>query len=205
LEQVGPKGYVVATDLETRFLEAIETDNLEVRRHNIVSDPLEKHTFDLIHVRAVLAHLPERDDVLRRLVAALKPGGWLVPIVADFTSVCAVDGSDDDRAFFDRAFASFLETARVIGFDPTYGRRIGSHLRSIGLREVHVEGTIMEWDALHPLASLYQMTLQRLHDLITGMGALSEDEYLRLNNIMTTSGFRGLSNTIFLARGRRVR
>ncbi|HZM84459.1 MAG TPA: class I SAM-dependent methyltransferase [Candidatus Limnocylindrales bacterium] len=34
--------------------------------------------FDVIHARAVLTHLPERDEVLARLVAALRPGGWLL-------------------------------------------------------------------------------------------------------------------------------
>jgi len=31
------------------------------RRHDIVSDPLEREELDLIHSRAVLGHLPERD------------------------------------------------------------------------------------------------------------------------------------------------
>jgi 2-polyprenyl-3-methyl-5-hydroxy-6-metoxy-1,4-benzoquinol methylase len=38
--------------------------------------------YDLIHARLVLSHLPQRRDVLARLVQALRPGGWLV--VEDF-------------------------------------------------------------------------------------------------------------------------
>jgi trans-aconitate methyltransferase len=49
-----------------------------VRLHNIVTDPLPEASFDLIHARLVLVHLPEREKVLARLMAALKPGGWLV-------------------------------------------------------------------------------------------------------------------------------
>ena len=87
---VGPKGTVVATDLETRFVSAIDAPNLEVREHNIVSDPLEVESFDLIHTRAVLDHLPERDSILLRLVEALRPGGWLVVLGGDFSTVRAV-------------------------------------------------------------------------------------------------------------------
>jgi 2-polyprenyl-3-methyl-5-hydroxy-6-metoxy-1,4-benzoquinol methylase len=76
-ERVGPRGQVVATELETTFLETISAPNLEVRRHDITCDPLEEAAFDLVHVRAVLAHLPARAAVLRRLVVALKPHGWL--------------------------------------------------------------------------------------------------------------------------------
>jgi len=46
--------------------------------HNIVADELERDAFDLVHTRAVLVHLAERDIALDRLVAALKPGGWLL-------------------------------------------------------------------------------------------------------------------------------
>ena len=68
----------MATDLDTRFLETLSIPNLEVRRHDIVTDPLPESTFDLIHVRLVLVHLSQWESVLERLVAALKPGGWLV-------------------------------------------------------------------------------------------------------------------------------
>lgn len=37
---VGPQGEVVATDLETKFVSGVDAPNLEVREHNIVSDPL---------------------------------------------------------------------------------------------------------------------------------------------------------------------
>jgi trans-aconitate methyltransferase len=43
-----------------------------------VTDPLPDAAFDLIHARLVLIHVPEREEVLARLVAALKPGGWMV-------------------------------------------------------------------------------------------------------------------------------
>jgi trans-aconitate methyltransferase len=77
-ERVGPTGIVVATDIDTRFLDGQELPNLEVRRHDITRDALERDRFDLVHVRAVLEHLPERDAILGHLVASLKPGGWLL-------------------------------------------------------------------------------------------------------------------------------
>jgi len=38
--RVLPDGRAVATDLDTRFLETLSIPNLEVRRHDIVTDPL---------------------------------------------------------------------------------------------------------------------------------------------------------------------
>src|SRR5947208_2913236 len=43
--RVGAGGQVVATDVDTRFLDALTAPNLEVRRHNVVTDPLPPATF----------------------------------------------------------------------------------------------------------------------------------------------------------------
>jgi hypothetical protein len=66
---------VVATDINTRFLDALDHPNLEVRRHDIIADELEESAFDLVQVRAVLMHLAEPGRALQRMVAALKSGG----------------------------------------------------------------------------------------------------------------------------------
>jgi 2-polyprenyl-3-methyl-5-hydroxy-6-metoxy-1,4-benzoquinol methylase len=39
-QQTGPEGHVVATDIDTRFIDALDYPNLEVRRHDIVADEL---------------------------------------------------------------------------------------------------------------------------------------------------------------------
>jgi len=72
-EGVGPTGRVIATDINTRFLDTLQRPNLEVRRHNIVTDPLPEDEFDLVHVRLVLMHLPERDAVLGHLIKGISP------------------------------------------------------------------------------------------------------------------------------------
>src|SRR5947209_18822430 len=45
--RVGSSGRVVATDLQTKFLEAIDAPNLEARKHDIRNDELESGAFDL--------------------------------------------------------------------------------------------------------------------------------------------------------------
>ncbi len=91
-ESVGPDGQVLATDIDTRFLERLQNGNLEVRRHNITSDPLPQSMFDLVHTRLVLVHLLEREAVLERLMAALKPGGWILAEEFDALSIQADPG-----------------------------------------------------------------------------------------------------------------
>jgi len=76
--QVGPTGHVTVTDIEPRFLEPLEQFGIEVRRHNIVTDPPLEMSYDLVYTRLVLMHLPQREQALERMVAALKPGGWIL-------------------------------------------------------------------------------------------------------------------------------
>src|SRR5215203_1459158 len=44
-EGVGPRGHVLATDLDTRALEQIARPNLEVMRHDVVRDELDEQRF----------------------------------------------------------------------------------------------------------------------------------------------------------------
>jgi ubiquinone/menaquinone biosynthesis C-methylase UbiE len=75
-DRVARNGRVVATDINTRDLDAGENAVLEVRQHDIVNDALEDSSFDLVHARLLLEHLRERDRVLQKLVRAVRPG-WL--------------------------------------------------------------------------------------------------------------------------------
>src|SRR6516225_12226555 len=77
-KRVGPTGRVLATDLEPCFLEALAFSNLEVRRHDIRYEGLPERQFDLAHARLVLMHLPGRELAVQRMLASLKPGGWIV-------------------------------------------------------------------------------------------------------------------------------
>ncbi|MCI0548920.1 MAG: class I SAM-dependent methyltransferase, partial [Candidatus Rokubacteria bacterium] len=76
--EVGAGGWVVATDADPRFLGGLVGPNLEVRRHDILTDALPEATYDLVHCRALLLHLGAPQRALERMVAALRPGGWLL-------------------------------------------------------------------------------------------------------------------------------
>jgi SAM-dependent methyltransferase len=72
-ERVGDTGSVLAVDLDTRLLAPLASARVEVRRHDLLADPLPDGAFDLVHARNLLMHLPARVDALRRLLAAVRP------------------------------------------------------------------------------------------------------------------------------------
>jgi ubiquinone/menaquinone biosynthesis C-methylase UbiE len=133
-KRVGSAGSVLVTDVDPRYLEFLRAQNVEVRRHNIATDPLPERAFDLIHVRLVLMHVPEREQALARLVAALKPGGWLVDEEYDSASLLPDPIANPNEVF--------LETQRGLMrlFDDRgVGRRWGRSPRSKSLRQ-HTNG-----------------------------------------------------------------
>jgi SAM-dependent methyltransferase len=76
LTQRYPDATVTATDIDTRFLKDIP--GIEVITHNATTDDFPAASFDVVHVRALLCHLTEREDLLTRAVTWVRPGGWLV-------------------------------------------------------------------------------------------------------------------------------
>ncbi len=77
-------GSVTATDLQVDFLNAIDAPNVEVLSHDIRKDSFPEQSFDLIHTRALLMHIPDDLGILRRMVSWLRPGGWLLLEEPDF-------------------------------------------------------------------------------------------------------------------------
>jgi SAM-dependent methyltransferase len=144
-ERVGDTGRVVATDLDTRFLEAHGRANLDVRTHNIVTDPLDETGFDLVHARAVLVHLPDREQVLKRLVAALRPGGWLLIEDVDFGGATAsmlaryVSAPEPVPAAAERLYLAVGAVFEANGGEPSYGNRLPRALVDAGLAGVEAE------------------------------------------------------------------
>lgn len=81
-DKVGPQGQVDALDMNTVFLEKINEPNVNVLKQNLVTDPLPENKYDFIFSRYVLMHIPEREEIIKSFMSALKPGGILM--VEDF-------------------------------------------------------------------------------------------------------------------------
>lgn len=200
-QRVGPSGHVVATDLQTSFVEAIDASNLEVRKHDIVTDDLEHGEYNLVHSRAVLEHLPGRDEVLKKLVAALRPGGWLVLESHDFlTMVPAMEKGADA---FQKVSNALLKTLGSTGFDPAYGRKVGIALRREGLRSIGMEGRFYEIGGALPLTSVWSLVVQRLAQPLTESGLLTAQEIEETLQLVAGEDFIALSPAIVAAWGQR--
>jgi len=67
-QRIGPDGHVIASDIRTDLMDGIAGGNLEVRQFDVVHDEPPDAPYDLIAVRALLHHLPERRAVVSKIV-----------------------------------------------------------------------------------------------------------------------------------------
>jgi SAM-dependent methyltransferase len=179
--RVGETGNVTATDLDTRFLDALDEPNLQALRHDIVSDELPEQHFDLIHSRLVLEHLPERDAVLQRIVAALKPGGWVViedldwhALLADPPRVFSYPGTGAQQTV--RVWRAALDVLQKAGYDPEYGFRLPGALQALGLEDVggDLRARIVPGDS--PGNDASRLSLEHLRGALVSSGAVTDRE-----------------------------
>jgi len=199
-ERVGPTGRVVATDLQCDFIEDFDEKNLEVRTHDIAGDDLEEGTFDLVHSRMVLMHVPGRDEALKRMVRALAPGGVLLEEDMDCASLV---GSGPGAALFEKVVPGFVEVLEVVGYDPNFGRRLPAVLRAQGLVDVAAEGRVPIGVGLNLAAEMWKLSLERCRPAIVARGDMTDAEIDEVLAIHDSEDFTFLYPVIVAAWGRR--
>jgi SAM-dependent methyltransferase len=145
-DRVGPRGHVLATDLNPRHL---ATDRgYTVLRHDLVTEPVPEPPWDLIHARLVLLHLPERVEILGRLAAALAPGG--VILLEEWASayrglvLAAPDAAAS--ALVDRYHDVLVgQLLPANGNDPGWAGQVHAAMLAAGLSDVDTEIRSASW------------------------------------------------------------
>lgn len=179
---VGPTGRVVAVDLSTKFLTGSYPKHIEIQQADIRTVSLPASSFDLVHARYVLIHMPDYEAALARMLACLKPGGWLVLEEPDFSASRGVAGDTERLAAVSRVNQAIKVMYDTLGMNYALGLKLPALLQQRG-----VNGLIVENDA--PLsaggsgmATIMKMSAVQLHEKYLATNVVSErdlDEYCR--------------------------
>ena len=164
--------HVTAIDIDTRFIDPLACDSIDVRRVDLREDELPADEFDLVHARLVLEHLSERREILDRLVASLRPGGWIVVEDYDWSSYGFVDDSSGFGEIAD-AVMGFMANA---GFERDYGRRVVSDLEAAGLTDIRGEGRARMIDSTSPGFDFFRLSYESLRSAVVKAGLVSQDQ-----------------------------
>jgi SAM-dependent methyltransferase len=198
-ERVGDSGSVLSTDVDLRF-HGPAVGRTEIREHDITRDPLPPDTFDLVHARAVLQHVAEREVALERMVASLKPGGWIVVEEADM------------RAFEAQPLPEPLGTLHQIMAmgaasqeyrEPSFGTRLLRLYQQHGLAAVSAVGIVETMRAGEDSGEWWFLAVEHVRDRIVDAGVMTGDDFDAALTIARTPGFMMLGPTSIQASGRK--
>jgi ubiquinone/menaquinone biosynthesis C-methylase UbiE len=175
-ERVGPAGSIVTTDIDTRHLQQLRLANVEVRRHDVLTDPLPTGLFDLALARLVLEHLPDPDVALAKMIDAVRPGGWVV--VEDFELLPGVATEEHGIAErISKTMAAMRYVSAAAGAHQRLGRSLASRLRVQGLKNVETEGRILLWRGRSTGAALSRLNFEQLREPILATGLVTRAEF----------------------------
>ena len=205
-ERVGPSGSVLVTDIDTRWLLGCNEANFEVRVHDISTDPLDARSFDLIHARLVLEHLPTRLDVIDKLAEALRPGGWLVLEDSDFSvwlhlPVELLPSVPKELARVTQALMRGLTAST--GWDAEFGRDLPFHLLKAGLRDVNGEASTPLLIGGSPQSEFVTLAWRQAGPVAVNAGFVSQSELAELIDAFEKPGSLQVGPAMMTAWGRR--
>jgi SAM-dependent methyltransferase len=160
---------VTATDLQLDFLNAIEAPNVEVLRHDVRSDTFPEKSFDLVHARAVLMHVPDDPGIIRRMVSWLRPGGWLLLEEPDFGMWLA--DADPVWATHPDAWHQTFPSGSL-----SRGTSLLGQIHRHGLIEVGADAELDIIESGSPLAEFYHLSMAAIGPPAVEAGALTPEQ-----------------------------
>jgi SAM-dependent methyltransferase len=124
-QPVGTDGTVLATDIDPSWVGGVAPDGVEVRRHDVAQDDPPEGGFDLVHARLVLMHVPDRGEAMRRMAAALRPGGHLLieDFDVDLQPLACPDATGPEHERAERIRAGFIALLVTRGVDRRFAGR----------------------------------------------------------------------------------
>jgi hypothetical protein len=163
---------------------------VELRRHDVTSDEIATSAYDLIHARLVLVHLPERDQVIERLVGALRPGGWLVLEEFDQIFPACPEPTTDEQRTFNRVRDAFGELlARRGGDTTTYPRTLPWRMQRAGLSQTGAEGRLVFGTGASPGAAVQRANLLQIGDQAVDARLITASELATVLRLLDDQGF----------------
>jgi len=191
---------VLVTDLDTRFLEELP-DNVDVQLHDVTAEPPALDDFDLVHARALLEHVPERDVALANLVRSLRPGGWL--LAEDVAFPCFPLVVYPEWPLTEKLNAAAAAGFRAAGADSEYGVKLLGRLDEAGLVESGAEVHVPAARTGTADVDFVALTLEQLGDKLVAAGLLTAEDVRDGVDAMREPGRVVLGPLMVAAWGRR--
>jgi SAM-dependent methyltransferase len=175
---VGPDGFVVGVD---RSAEALARARLRAGRRGLaqvqfvegdLNDPAPGGPFDAIVERLVLWAVPDPAALLRRQARVLRPGGLVVPIESDLSTIRSLP----ETPFTTQGKSWVVEAFAKAGMSMV-GSRLWAIVQEAGLRPVGMIGVQPHFGPDDEIGIAYLMeTMRAVEPMIVGTGVATAEE-----------------------------
>jgi SAM-dependent methyltransferase len=198
-ERVGPTGQVVATDLDIGHLAAVEAPNVQVLCHDMTVEKCPGKPFDLLHARALVEHLPDREKVLQRLASWVRPGGWLVIEDCDWTTRFPVTPA----SVVEKVAAVSLDFMRTaFTYDTAFGQALPKLFGDQGLIDIGCEARSQLMRGGSAEAQFGIHSIARMREALVTNGLVTEEEIAAVTAVPKDPSFMTMAPTLVSAWGR---
>lgn len=170
--RVAPHGHVLAVDMNTEFVADAAGPTLEVSQQDIRTMKPPEKTFDLVHSRMVLQHLAEREELVERLVATLKPGGWLLLEEMETFSLF-----QNETGPFLQVVEIMHAMGRAAGTAVDWARTLPRTFQRLGLQNVNAEGEMLYFSGGTPTADFHRLTGEQHWPYAEKMRLLTREQF----------------------------
>ena len=157
-DEVGPTGSVTAVDRDTGQLGHLrKMAHVSVVEDDLTTMSFPEASFDVIHSRSVLMHIDGADDVVAKLVPALRPGGVVLFEEADGSpAATAVDPP-----------APFVAVMVPLARRWAWAHRLPDLLTTLGLEDVNDDVRDGPLTGATAVGAFWQHTLRSIRALAT--------------------------------------
>jgi SAM-dependent methyltransferase len=158
-DQVGDGGSVMAVDRDVTLLNFLnERSNVSVVEALIEDLDLAPRTLDLVHTRNVLMHVDGADEIIGRLVRALRPGGYLLLEEADYFPLAGVTSS------------ALFEVASALVAKWTWARTMPNTVAQLPVHDINVTIDTSMLRGGSPEAAFWTYTFRSVEHRLTDPG-----------------------------------
>ncbi|MFC8824167.1 methyltransferase domain-containing protein [Streptomyces sp. NPDC057137] len=195
-----PRGQVTATDVDLRFLSDPGHPDLKVMFHDAVEGPdFPEGSFDLLHSRAVLTHLPDRREVIARAVRWLAPGGWLV-----LEELAAFPAESSPSPLFRRVLAAYTQAMSYwLGTDLRWSRDLPGVLGEAGLTDLGLDVRVMVVGDGGAGEEFWRICLQQAGPAMVAEGLLTAEDLVAATAQLDEADFLDAPLALVSAWGRK--
>ncbi|MDX3849264.1 methyltransferase domain-containing protein [Streptomyces sp. AK02-01A] len=191
---------VTVTDLDTTFLEELAGHGVRVLRHDMYTEDFPPGSFDFIHARYVVIHLPDPDKAVARLVEWLKPGGVL--LLEEPASFPLLDSPHPAYRTIMRAFRTHLEQS--VGTDTRWARTLPVPLEKAGLVDIGHDARIQLVNGGDDEAEWWRLNLEQSRPAVVAAGLANDNDFEAAYQELASPHFHDLSLAVLTAWGRRA-